>query len=149
MRDRSCNKLPSHIEIRYLFQVMIKVAVGIIQRNGTVLVCQRKRTALYPMKWEFPGGKVEAGESPEACLLRELREELNISPTEVAFFFERHYIYPDSGKFHLLYYFIRSFTGIPVNKAFESIQWVDPDTLREIDMLEGNREAIDALLKET
>ena len=55
---------------------MIRVVGAAIVRDGKVLVAQRSETMLLPLKWEFPGGKVEAGESPEAALAREIREEL-------------------------------------------------------------------------
>ena len=57
---------------------MKEVAVGIILQDGNVLACQRKRDATYALKWEFPGGKLEPGETPEHALVRELHEELAI-----------------------------------------------------------------------
>jgi len=56
----------------------IHVACAIIERNGRVLAAQRSRSMSMPLKWEFPGGKIEAGESPEACLKRELAEEMDV-----------------------------------------------------------------------
>ena len=57
---------------------MVVVVAGVAVEGGRVLLCRRKRGALEGMKWEFPGGKVEKGETPEAALVRELREELNV-----------------------------------------------------------------------
>jgi 8-oxo-dGTP diphosphatase len=57
---------------------MIQVSAAVLRRGGKVLVCRRTRPAYLAGKWEFPGGKIEAGESPEACLVRELAEELGI-----------------------------------------------------------------------
>ena len=57
---------------------MIRVTAAVLRRGGRVLLCRRTRPANLAGKWEFPGGKIEAGESPEACLARELREELGI-----------------------------------------------------------------------
>jgi len=56
----------------------IQVACAIIEHDGLVLAAQRSSTMSLPLKWEFPGGKVEPGESPNACLQREVREELDI-----------------------------------------------------------------------
>lgn len=56
----------------------ISVACAIIERGGLVLAAQRSETMSMPLKWEFPGGKIHEGESPEACLVRELLEELDI-----------------------------------------------------------------------
>ncbi|HEX9615091.1 MAG TPA: NUDIX domain-containing protein, partial [Bacteroidota bacterium] len=57
---------------------MTRVAVGILKKDGTILVCQRRRGSRYELKWEFPGGKMEPGESVEDCLQRELTEELSL-----------------------------------------------------------------------
>jgi 8-oxo-dGTP diphosphatase len=56
----------------------IHVACALVERNGLILAAQRGRTMSMPLRWEFPGGKIEAGESPEACLKRELLEEMDI-----------------------------------------------------------------------
>jgi 8-oxo-dGTP diphosphatase len=56
----------------------IHVACAVIEHNGMILAAQRSETMSLPLKWEFPGGKLESGETPEACLVREVREELAI-----------------------------------------------------------------------
>lgn len=55
------------------------VSCAIIERDGKVLAAQRNTAAALPLKWEFPGGKIEPGESPEECLVRELKEELGVT----------------------------------------------------------------------
>lgn len=57
----------------------LHVACALIERDGLLLAAQRSATMTLPLKWEFPGGKIEAGESPEECLHRELREEMEVS----------------------------------------------------------------------
>ena len=57
---------------------MITVAAALIQRQGRILICRRRADQDHPGKWEFPGGKLESGETPETCLRRELAEELGI-----------------------------------------------------------------------
>lgn len=57
---------------------MLQVTCAIIENNGKILCAQRSEKMKLPLKWEFPGGKIEANESPEACLKREIREELGI-----------------------------------------------------------------------
>src|ERR1035437_7863741 len=57
---------------------MVQVVAGIIERRGRFLICRRKPEQVHPLKWEFPGGKVEPGETPELALARELEEELGI-----------------------------------------------------------------------
>jgi len=63
---------------RVLMKPHIHVACVIIEHDGRVLAAQRSETMTMPLKWEFPGGKLEPGETPEACLVREVREELAI-----------------------------------------------------------------------
>lgn len=134
---------------------MKEVAVGIIVRNGQVLACQRKRTARYALKWEFPGGKVEADESPEHALVRELREELGIEAHVHREFFQQEWVYKDGktgnaerdGAYRVYYFLVREFSGEPANHAFEQIRWITPAELQSMDILEGNREAIERLVR--
>ncbi len=121
---------------------MIKVAAGIIWKDGSVLLCQRKTTVKYPLKWEFPGGKIERYETPEKCLKRELYEELAITATIGKEFHRQHVIYTDAGAFDVMYFSIHQFEGIPENRAFSEIRWVRSTELRSYDVLEGNREVI-------
>ena len=131
---------------------MIDVAVGIMFRNGgappTVLLCQRKHDARYALKWEFPGGKVEPNEPTEECLRRELREELGIAATVGRLYHRQHYVYPDSGTFDVSYYLVQSFTGPIVNHVFETTKWVPIGDLTRYDILEGNREVVEKLMRE-
>ena len=124
---------------------MIKVAVGIITLGSQVLVCQRKKSSRYPLKWEFPGGKFEDGESAEQCLRRELREELSIDATIGGEFFHQEWLYPDSGSFEVFYRLVPSFSGIIRNNVFEQIRWVHRAELTGIDMLDGNRDVVEKL----
>jgi 8-oxo-dGTP diphosphatase len=130
---------------------MKEVAVGIIMNGSRVLACQRKRTAAYPLKWEFPGGKLEPGELPERALARELWEELSIKPEISTPLHCQEWIYPESNgresSFRVFYYIVPSFTGELANRAFEQIQWVTVAVLQEMDILEGNRTAVDLLAK--
>jgi 8-oxo-dGTP diphosphatase len=139
---------------------MKRVAVGIIWKDGQLLACQRRRNGRYPLKWEFPGGKIESGETAREALVRELREELSINATVERQVFRQEWTYPESmassslsgsqadhdGLFEVCYYLIRSYSGEVVNNAFESIKWVSPSELQSMDILEGNREAIQLLV---
>lgn len=133
---------------------MIKVAVGIIVRNSTpqqtvqVLLCQRKKSSRYGLKWEFPGGKVEEGESIEDCLRRELREELNILADVGPLFHRQDYVYPDSGTFDVYYHLVPSFSGQLLNRVFESFAWAGISKLHEYDVLEGNKDVVAKLMRE-
>lgn len=135
--------------IPYLLS-MITVAVGIIMKQAPdfkqVLLCQRKKSIRYGLKWEFPGGKVENGERTEDCLIRELHEELYIRATIGSLYHQQHYVYPDSGTFDVFYYLVPTFTGTIVNRVFESYKWVPVATLLEYDILEGNRDVTAKLM---
>ena len=134
---------------------MKEVAVGILRGDGKVLACQRKRNAVYPLKWEFPGGKVEQGESPSEALRRELREELGIEATPGVEIHRQEWVYPDGvadpnrdGAFRVFYFLVDHYTGQPENHAFEQIRWVTLPELSRLDILDGNREAVGVLLND-
>jgi 8-oxo-dGTP diphosphatase len=124
---------------------MTHVAVGILRNNGKILVCQRKRGGRYELKWEFPGGKLEPSETHLQCLQRELQEELSITVHKVEGMEFQSALYEDGGLFHVAYCHISDFSGDPKNNVFESIRWVDPAELRQLDILEGNRSFVEKL----
>jgi 8-oxo-dGTP diphosphatase len=133
---------------------MKEVAVGVITKGNQVLACQRRSDARYPLKWEFPGGKIEQGETSSQALARELHEELDIRAEIGEEFFRQEWIYPDGvdnpkkdGAFRVFYHVVRSFTGTPVNRVFEQIRWADLHELQTLDILEGNKEAVAFLVK--
>lgn len=131
---------------------MIKVAVGIIFRNGhgqDVLLCQRRADAKYPLKWEFPGGKVEDGEETVDCLRRELTEELEISVEDLRLYERAEAVYPDSGRYEVFYYIPGSWSGVLNNRVFNACRWVPVGELLGYDILEGNREVIERLQNES
>jgi 8-oxo-dGTP diphosphatase len=118
---------------------MITVAAGILKQDGQILICQRKRTGAFPLQWEFPGGKVEAGEDAQTCVKRELREELaievDVGPEVSAF----QYTYPNGFQVSLVFFQVRGYTGEMANRAFEQILWVEPSELPSYDFLEADR----------
>jgi 8-oxo-dGTP diphosphatase len=121
---------------------MIRVAVGIVEANGLILVCQRKHGSRYELKWEFPGGKVENEEDPRTSLERELSEELNLTAEVGEEIFQQRWIYPDCGEFELHFFTVKRFSGEPKNQAFEQILWVSPEDLDKLDLLEGSKAVI-------
>jgi A/G-specific adenine glycosylase len=123
---------------------MKEVAVGIIFRDGSVLTGQRKPSARYPLKWEFPGGKLEPGETPTEALTRELHEELGIVATPGPEFHHQEWDYGDRS-WRVYYFPVHTYTGVPENRTFAQIQWVTPEELREMDILEGNKEVVKLL----
>jgi 8-oxo-dGTP diphosphatase len=142
-----------HPPFPYL-SLMKDVVVGIITRGDQVLACQRRADVRYPLKWEFPGGKIEEGESPSQALARELHEELDIHAKVGEEFHRQEWTYPDGlsnprndGAYRVFYHYIRSFTGTPLNRVFEQIRWVSLPELQALDLLEGNRDAVAYLVK--
>jgi len=128
---------------------MITVAVGLIIRHQKeILLCQRKAHLPYPLKWEFPGGKVMDGEHVEDCLHRELAEELGIEAKIGKLYHRGKYVYPDSGTFDVSYFLVPSFRCGMVNNVFAGLRWVSIIELATFDILEGNTEVVQKLLKE-
>ena len=119
------------------------VVAAVIVRDGRVLACQRSRSGKFPLKWEFPGGKVQTGESPEAALARELREELAITATVGAEIHRTKHKYPKMPSAVELIFFAATIgAGQIDNRIFEAIAWVAPQKLPEMDFLEADSELI-------
>lgn len=124
----------------------LRVVAALIFAGDRLLVCQRKEHGLFPLKWEFPGGKVNSGEGHFAALKRELKEELGIEvqkATEVARY--RH-LYSDPLEVELVFFRVHHYKGAVANLAFKQILWVKVQELRRLDFLEGDRALIERLL---
>jgi 8-oxo-dGTP diphosphatase len=117
---------------------MTKVAAGILERNGKILICQRRPDQPHPLKWEFPGGKMEPGESPESALIRELNEELGIHAEPGAEIMRYEFAYPGKQPILLIFLKLTTWTGDIQNKIFERILWEDSQALSSWDFLEGD-----------
>lgn len=121
---------------------MTTVVAAIIQRSGRILIGQRKDLGHHPLKWEFPGGKVEPGETPEAALIRELQEELGIQARIDRELMRYEYQYPGRSRILLIFYRVVDFEGEPRNLDFDQIRWELPELLREYDFLEGDAQFV-------
>ncbi|WP_020181074.1 (deoxy)nucleoside triphosphate pyrophosphohydrolase [Methylopila sp. M107] len=113
-------------------KLVLVVACALIDPDGRVLIAQRPEGKSLAGLWEFPGGKVEAGERPEQTLIRELAEELGVTveePCLAPLTFASH-AYDD---FHLLMplYVCRRWTGIVTGREGQAVKWVRPDRLRD------------------
>jgi 8-oxo-dGTP diphosphatase len=123
----------------------IEVAVGVVMDDaGRFLVGQRVVQDRYFNKWEFPGGKIEAGESISSALDREFREEVGISVAASQPLIELMHDYPDR-HVHLHVYLVTEFTGQIAPLEGQALAWVDFDELDKLDFLAGNQPIIDAL----
>lgn len=117
------------------------VVAAVIVRDGLVLACQRSRSGKFPLKWEFPGGKVQSGESPEAALVRELREELSVDASVGVEIYRTNHKYPDMpSAVELIFFAVTIESGEIANRVFESISWVAPQELPGMDFLDADRE---------
>ncbi len=114
------------------------VSAAVIYRSGQVLLAQRRMTDAHPLKWEFPGGKVDFGESPQQALVRELREELQIDATVSTELARYQYEYAGGKQVHLIFFAVREFLGQPANCIFNQIRWVGLQEIGALDFLEGD-----------
>lgn len=114
------------------------VSAGIIYRRGQVLVGQRREADRHALKWEFPGGKVESGESPRQALVRELREELGIDAIIGAELASYRHKYPPADTVRLLFFCVPNFIGQLNNRVYKQICWAGLDELEAFDFLEGD-----------
>ncbi len=124
---------------------MTEVAVGLLRVNNLILICQRKHGGRYALKWEFPGGKLEPGESVEQCLRRELQEELSIEIHAIERIQIEAAYYEDGGMFNVSYCFVSGFDGDPQNNVFEQIRWVTIGELKIMDLLDGTKLFVEKL----
>src|SRR5579872_643222 len=121
------------------------VAAALILQDGKLLICQRTRHQPMPLKWEFPGGKIEEGEQPRDAMRRELEEELGINAVvgdEVARF--RHQ-YPNGSAVELRFYDIQKYSGEIENRIFKEIRWAKPAELPSYDFLEADLKLVQDL----
>lgn len=117
---------------------MTRVVAALIVKDGKILVCQRTKHQSMPLKWEFPGGKIEPGEQPRDALRRELEEELGIK-AEVGDEVSRIvHTYPSGGTVELRFYIVHSYGGEMENRIFRDIQWVVREQLPSFDFLEAD-----------
>jgi len=123
---------------------MITVVAAVIERSDRrILIGQRRKTDSSPLKWEFPGGKMKAGESPEAALARELREELHATLTKSAELGRVEHKYADREEPLEIRFFAAAIAKDAVEPiTFEQIVWVLPRELAQYDFLAANRQLI-------
>ena len=114
---------------------MKRVVAAIIRRGDEILVFQRTRHQSMPLKWEFPGGKIEHGEQPRDALRRELDEELGIDATIGDEVSRIVHTYPDGGSVELRFYVVEKYEGELENRIFNDVQWSHRSKLTDFDFL--------------
>jgi 8-oxo-dGTP diphosphatase len=123
---------------------MVQVVAAIIERRGRILICRRKPEQSHPLQWEFPGGKVEPGETPEQALARELEEELGIVGAVGREIMRYQYTYPGKDAIVLIFFRVTEFAGEPRNVVFHEMRWEPAANLAEFDFVEGDMEFLRA-----
>jgi 8-oxo-dGTP diphosphatase len=115
--------------------ILLVSACALVDTDGRVLISQRPEGKPLAGLWEFPGGKVEPGETPEETLIRELHEELGID-TKVACLAPLTFASHSYEHFHLLMplFVCRRFSGVPTPREGQALKWVKPNRLREFPM---------------
>jgi 8-oxo-dGTP diphosphatase len=121
---------------------VLTVVAGLLVRDGRILACRRRSDQEHPSKWEFPGGKVEAGEEPQEALIRELREELSIEATLGREFLRYEFRYPGKRPIELIFYWVESYGGELDGEFFAETKWMPADRLNELDFLEGDARVV-------
>jgi 8-oxo-dGTP diphosphatase len=123
---------------------MRTVVAAVIERaDRRLLIGQRRRNDTSPLKWEFPGGKVEEGETPEAALARELREELGVRLLRCSPLGKVQHQYANLGEMLEILFYAASIKEVEISpKSFERIAWVLPKELGNYDFLAANSQLI-------
>ena len=122
----------------------MKVTAGILSKDGQVLIARRKPGKHMGEKWEFPGGKVEEGESPERSLRRELQEELDLR-VRVGSLLCRVPYEGDGISLELLVYQVDDFQGTPLLREHQEIRWVSPRELSSYELADSDRKVVEKL----
>jgi 8-oxo-dGTP diphosphatase len=124
----------------------IQVSAGILARGDRILICQRRRRDAYGLQWEFPGGKVENGETEADALRRELREELAIDAAIGDELFRLRHRYPDRFV-EVAFFRVSAYRGPIRNRVFEAVAWAPRIKLPEYRFLDADRELVERLAR--
>jgi 8-oxo-dGTP diphosphatase len=118
------------------------VVAGILVRNDEILCCQRTEHQALPLKWEFPGGKIEAGETPQQALRRELEEELGIEAEIGKQLAAVDHTYLNGNSVQLEFFKVERFQRELENRIFQDVRWVNRKDLPKLDFLDADRDIV-------
>lgn len=125
---------------------MLTVVAGLIESEDKLLVCQRRRDAKFALMWEFPGGKIQPGESPVAALRRELREELGVAVNVGPEVYRTTHKYAEmADAVEIVFFACGIREGKLENLVFEQLAWCEPKNLPRMDFLAADRKLIGLL----
>jgi 8-oxo-dGTP diphosphatase len=125
---------------------MVKVVAALIELRGKLLVCQRKRGDRFELLWEFPGGKVEPGETLERALVREIYEELGVAAHVGPEVYRTVFQYRElPNQTEIVFFAASTQPEEVINFAFESLEWRELPTLGELEFLPADRDLVKQL----
>lgn len=122
----------------------IHAVSGILLQDNKILIAERPQHKPYSGYWEFPGGKIEANETGEQALIRELHEELGITVQSPQFLFDHEYAYPDR-IVHLQLWLVSHFSGEVHGRENQQVRWVSFEQMTNMNLLEGNWAIVDKI----
>jgi 8-oxo-dGTP diphosphatase len=132
----------AHNDLRHENKTVRPVAAALILRGDEVLICQRRPDQPLGSKWEFPGGKIEPGETAEEALHRELMEELGIDATISSRVAHLRHNYRSGGAVDLQFFLVREYSGDVANLIFQDVRWCPLRILPEYDFVTADRNLV-------
>jgi len=127
---------------------MVIVCAAVIRRANKLLVTQRKRDQTHPLRWEFPGGQLDRGEREEACVRREIKEELGIRLSSATYYCTLKY--RASGKSFVIHYFLCKVASGRIRKLeIENFKWIVPEQFDDRVLLQPDKQVLRGLMTTT
>jgi 8-oxo-dGTP diphosphatase len=122
-----------------------QVVAALILRGNEILCCQRTEHQALALKWEFPGGKIESGETPVQALRRELEEELGIIAQIGREITQVLHMYQNGNSVNLHFYVVERYDNELQNRIFRDVRWVERSDLPSLDFLDADKELVQKL----